>query len=556
LIGVISKTFERKIVQEFFELFKTPWEFYHENRHYDVVLSTGDYLSNIETELLLIYSSNKTLYDSEGNIAIRSNKKGAILEYGDWDLPLYNKALTLLNSSNTLIRIKGSDESVVISGGAKKNEKVKKIFRIGYDLFQEIYFLLSSGQPAEYARIPTLEIHISILRNLILTSGIPLVEIPPIPSGYNFITCLTHDVDFAGIRFHRFDRTMFGFIYRALFDSFIGVLRGRTSWNKLLKNWKAVFLLPLVYLGFVKDFFNQFDRYIEIEKGLGSTFYVIPYKNKDGQDISGQNIRGRAVPYGVSDIEPELQKLVESGCEIGLHGIDAWIDSERGRKEYEQISSIVSRTNIGIRIHWLFFNGQSPKKMEKAGFFYDSTLGYNDAIGYRSGTTQVFRNPDATRLFELPLNIQDTALFYPKRMNLVELKAIELTRDIVRTVTQFGGVLTVNWHQRSLGPERLWGDFYIKLLEDIKANNVWFAKAGDAVRWFHKRRGIFFEETNFTSNRIKLKLSGNTSDYGPGLLLRIHRPSRSERNGSFSEHCGGTHFDVPLEDEIELKISF
>ena len=54
LIGIISKTSEREIVQEFFELFKTPWEFYHENRYYDVVLTTGDYISEIETKLLLI----------------------------------------------------------------------------------------------------------------------------------------------------------------------------------------------------------------------------------------------------------------------------------------------------------------------------------------------------------------------------------------------------------------------------------------------------------------------------------------------------------------------
>ena len=42
LIGVISKTNEEEAVQEFFELFKTPWEFYKENKTYDVVLITCD----------------------------------------------------------------------------------------------------------------------------------------------------------------------------------------------------------------------------------------------------------------------------------------------------------------------------------------------------------------------------------------------------------------------------------------------------------------------------------------------------------------------------------
>jgi len=31
-----------------------------------------------------------------------------------------------------------------------------------------------------------------------------------------------------------------------------------------------------------------------------------------------------------------------------------------------------------------------------------------------------------------------------------------------------GGVLTVNWHDRSIAPERLWDDFYLDLLDDLK----------------------------------------------------------------------------------------
>ena len=556
MIGIISKTFEKEIVQEFFELFKTPWEFYNASRYYDVVLSTGDYFSNIETKLLLIYGSNKTLYDSEGSIGIGSNKKGTILEYGDWYLPIYKNALTFISSNKPVLRIKGSAEVVEIAAGIEINQKEKKIIRIGYDLFQEIYFLFLSGQPAEYAHIPTLEIHISILRDLILRSGIPLVEIPPVPSGYDFITCLTHDVDFAGIRFHRFDRTMFGFIYRALIGSFIGVLRGRTSWKKLLKNWKAVFLLPWVYLGCAEDFFNQFDKYIEIEKGLGSTFFVIPYKNKGGRDISGREIKERAVKYDVLDIKPVLEKLVKSGCEVGVHGLDAWMDSERGRKEYDLISSIVTITDIGTRMHWLFFNGQTPEKLEKAGFFYDSTLGYNDAVGYRSGTTQVFRPPGAKRLLELPLNIQDSALFYPKRMNLAELKAMESAKNIVKALKLFGGVLTVNWHQRSLGPERLWDDFYIRFLEDLKTHNVWFARGGDAVKWFQRRRSVFFEKSEFDGKSLKLKLGGYAFNQQPGLMVRIHRPIEKEKETLISNKCMCSHFDYPLEDNTELEISF
>ena len=149
-------------------------------------------------------------------------------------------------------------------------------------------FLLSEGQPVENALIPTLELHISLLREWIVGAGIPLVEIPPVPWGYQFIACLTHDVDFAGIRRHKLDHTMWGFIYRALVGSLLGFFRGTGSFDRLVKNWIAVFSLPLVYLGLLDDFWDHFDRYAELEKGLSSTFFLIPFKHRVGDKVHGE----------------------------------------------------------------------------------------------------------------------------------------------------------------------------------------------------------------------------------------------------------------------------
>ena len=82
--------------------------------------------------------------------------------------------------------------------------------RIGYDLFAEVRTLLTEGQPAANANMPALELHIAFLRDLITGCGVPLVEIPPVPDGYRFIACLTHDVDHPSIRQHKWDHTMFG----------------------------------------------------------------------------------------------------------------------------------------------------------------------------------------------------------------------------------------------------------------------------------------------------------------------------------------------------------
>ncbi len=140
--------------------------------------------------------------------------------------------------------------------------------RIGYDLFDEVRILLSVGQPSANANMPALELHIALLRDLITGCGVPLVEIPPIPDGFRLIACLTHDVDHPLIRKHKWDHTMFGFLYRAVFGSLLDVIRGRMPVGDLVKNWMAVVKLPLVHLGLAKDFWRDFDHhYLKLEKG-------------------------------------------------------------------------------------------------------------------------------------------------------------------------------------------------------------------------------------------------------------------------------------------------
>src|SRR5207244_9202669 len=131
--------------------------------------------------------------------------------------------------------------------------------RIGYDLFGEIRRLLTVGQTPRNANMPALELHIALLRDLITGCGIPLVEIPPVPDGYRFIACLTHDVDHPSIRQHGWDHTTFGFLYRAVFGSMLNLIRGRIPLKDLLTNWAAALKLPLVHLGVAKDFCRDFD---------------------------------------------------------------------------------------------------------------------------------------------------------------------------------------------------------------------------------------------------------------------------------------------------------
>ena len=150
---------------------------------------------------------------------------------------------------------------------------------------------------------------------------------------------------------------------------------------------------------------------------------------------------------------------------------------------------LVNASATGIRMHWLYFDASAPEKLEAAGYVYDSTVGYNQTVGYRAGTSQVFKPLTTKNLLELPMHVMDTALFYPSYLNLSPQQADEKVFPLVENAVQFGGVFTVNWHDRSLAPERLWGNFIRICSKNCRPKIHGSPPPRKAVAWFRQRRG-------------------------------------------------------------------
>jgi hypothetical protein len=536
MIGVIADSAEHGVIREFFELFKTPWEFYRSDRQYEVLLCSGDgKFEESAAKLVLIYASGNLAFDLVEKIEITARASNRILLYNGVRIPIYGKSITFCENQPDLLM----DEESRYSAMYRHQSSSRVVAWIGYDLFSEIRILLTSGQPAVYADIPTLDIHIALLRDLIVTNNVPLIEVPPVPDGYRFIACLTHDVDHPSIRCHKWDHTVVGFLYRAVFEALVNFFRSRITARDLFTNWAAALKLPLVYLGLAKDFWYGFDdRYLELEKGCCSTFFVIPFKDNPGKDYHGSVPAFRAARYGAQDIVETIDKLTAAGCEIGLHGIDAWLNSIDGQKELEEIRRITGSAEIGVRMHWLYYDQQSAVALEHAGAAYDSTVGYKETVGYRSGTTQAYKPLDVDRLLELPMHVMDTALFYPVYLGLSQRQATEILERLVDNVSQLGGCMTVNWHDRSLSPERLWYACYRDLVEDLKSRDAWFATAGQAIAWFQKRRSVVFETDGAASNTVHAKVMDLYGDTVPGLRLRTYNLGKSHEeyvDTAFSE---------------------
>lgn len=520
MIGVAADPEDAWAVEEFFELFKTAWEVAAPNRKYAAVISAGQPIDHLEAESFLVYGSQPLSIDRLRGVVPGHLGGPSDVEWAERSLPVYG-GLALFE---------------VVGGALKCQDRWADcrfaqrgllIHRIGYDLFGEVRHLLTVGQPASRAATPTLELHIELLRHHLRDSGVTFVEIPPRPAGRDFVCCLTHDIDFFGIRRHGFDRTLAGFVARASLGTLTDFVRGRRPASAVLRNWMALLSLPLVFLGLAPDFWRPFADYAKVESGRRSTFFLVPFKGRPGVAADGSEHSSRAVPYQISEISDQARDVTANGGELAVHGIDAWRDADAGRAELAELTSLTGDRTAGIRMHWLYFDANAARRLEEAGFSYDSTWGYNDAVGYRAGTSQVFRPAGTTTLLELPMSIMDSALFYPERMALTVDVALPLCREIVANARRFGGTLVINWHDRSMAPERLWGKPYEVLLAEVGKNErVWFATAGDAVAWFRWRRSIRF--TREESGAITVRASAPPEGLPPAQVT-VHRSASGSR---------------------------
>ena len=167
------------------------------------------------------------------------------------------------------------------------------------------------------------------------------------------------------------------------------------------------------------------------------------------------------------------------GSELAVHGIDAWRDADAGRAEMRQLTALTGQETAGVRMHWLYFDADSPRRLEAAGFDYDSTWGYNDAVGYRAGTSQVFRLPASENLMELPLSIMDSALFYRPGWVWLARRRCDSVFSIVANARRFGGHARHQLARPQPGPRAALGPLLRHAARETshQDDRVWFATA-------------------------------------------------------------------------------
>ena len=168
-----------------------------------------------------------------------------------------------------------------------------------------------------------------------------------------------------------------------------------------------------------------------------------------------------------------LQRIREEGHQIGWHpGYRAAEDDRIFWQERERIAPFLNEDNFGVRHHYLRWRGGSSwNRLEQAGAKFDSSLGFNEVIGFRCGTSQPFPVYDLStdqelKIIERPLILQDGAIF--SFMNGTEEEKTAQTLKIANRVSQVGGELSILIHNFDLQETQSISQFYLNAMSQLE----------------------------------------------------------------------------------------
>lgn len=282
------------------------------------------------------------------------------------------------------------------------------------------------------------------------------------PEGKKFSVCLTHDIDDI---YPRLSHTLLSSLYCTAGLDYAG-LKNQLSWKIKGRQYSP-------YVNF-REIMDLEERY-----GGKSSFYFL------STDVDIKRFR-----YRIEDMESEMGNIVDKGWEVGLHGdVRAYCDPQELAGQKVRLEKALGKNVIGYRNHYLRFKvPDSWELLANAGFMYDSTLGYNNAVGFRNGMCHPFKpyNLDSGKevdILEIPLMIMDSGIFWHKKP-LSE--AWEISKRLIDSVERCNGVVTLLWHNYVFGSSfrNDWVRLYKKILSYCHEKNAWITSGEELYRWW------------------------------------------------------------------------
>ncbi|MEW6620711.1 MAG: polysaccharide deacetylase family protein [bacterium] len=347
-------------------------------------------------------------------------------------------------------------------------EQILSLKRDIHDRFLSSYSMLD-----KLVETPIVSIYLTFLQQIFLYCAKRqkevLVQKWYWPEGRISAVCLTHDVD---------DIQKWKLWEKGIREIIVGTLKCKYQWiqNGILEIYNC-----LRY----EDPYWNFEKIVRLEKQYGylSSFYLLA-------DNSTYKIRNKKLKNIVKEIS-------QQGFEIGLHAsYDSYNRHNQVLCEKKRVEKISSYPINGIRGHYLRFNPEVTWQVyTEAGFEYDTTVGYADHEGFRTGCSfplylYHIKENKKLPLIELPLIIMDTTLFTYQKYSPDE--ALTNIKRLLEMAKNYNGLGIILWHQQGFnekenpGRERI----YEEILEWLSENKIYVRLCQDIIQWWKRREAV------------------------------------------------------------------
>ncbi|NVK26721.1 MAG: hypothetical protein HWE14_01690 [Flavobacteriia bacterium] len=285
----------------------------------------------------------------------------------------------------------------------------------------------------EVVRIPVVNYYFAEIAKRMTEAGLKVVSRNEKPT-----LCLTHDID-------RMNS---------------GWLEGGMNAVKNLKLGKALKGLSLRLQG--EDPWMNLSEIADEEERFQrtSTHFMLCRKSSENADYDVRSEKVQAL----------IIELRNRGSEIGVHGSTG---------THAAIPSLISDIeSIGgpvhsNRFHFLHFDVRNtPNVLEEASLSVDSSLGFFDEIGFRTGFTYPhflfnFERMEMSPVLEVPLNAMDTTFRKSNYLGTSIHSVPEVIDDLMKLFERHGGVFTLLWHNNYFSDFKFgeWKALYSEILQ-------------------------------------------------------------------------------------------
>jgi len=203
-----------------------------------------------------------------------------------------------------------------------------------------------------------------------------------------------------------------------------------------------------------------FDDWRELESKMGIRSVYYFFSKADNQTCNPKQWL-LDPSYDISNnmqLKKKCMELASEGYQLGIHG--SYFSAENEELFLREKELMERATGINIkksRQHWLnYYECKTPYIHTKAGIEEDSTIGFNDIAGFRSGVASLYNPYDHKSnapfpFKEIPLVVMDSHLYdYSDRSD-----NLRWLFDSIHKVKNFS--ISVDWHQRVISNDYGWG---------------------------------------------------------------------------------------------------